>query len=111
MAKKFNLQNPPVAVIIDFGKSRRINDPKTYHAVKCNPEPRRRWKAPEVYDRRTGRQTVQPDTLRELTRFKAKRRSIDNLKSIIDQFTKCAPSSQTRSECCQKMFENVYVTQ
>ena len=49
-----------VLTVIDFGKSRRINDPKIYHAVKCNPEPRRRWIAPEVYDG-TGRQTVQPD--------------------------------------------------
>ena len=46
--------------MIDFGKSRRINDPKIYDAVKCNPEPRRRWIAPEVYDE-TGRQTVQLD--------------------------------------------------
>ena len=37
MVKKINLQNPPVAIIIDF--VRRINDPKMYHAVKCNPEP------------------------------------------------------------------------
>ena len=49
-----------VLTVIDFGKSRRINDPKIYHAVKCDPEPRRRWIAPEVYDG-TGRQTVQPD--------------------------------------------------
>ena len=49
-----------VLTVIDFGKSRRINDPKIYHAVKCNPEPRRRWIAPEVYDG-TGLQTVQPD--------------------------------------------------
>ena len=46
--KKYDLQNPPVAVIIDFGKSRRINDPKIYHAVKCNPEPRLRCIAREV---------------------------------------------------------------
>ena len=39
MVKKCNLQNPPVVVIIDFGKSRRINEPKIYHSVKCNPEP------------------------------------------------------------------------
>ena len=38
MVKKCNLQNPPVAVIIDFGKSRKINDPKIYHAVKYNPD-------------------------------------------------------------------------
>ena len=58
MVKKCNLQNPPVAVITDF--VRRINDPKMYHAVTCNPEPRRRWIAPEVYNE-TGRQTVQAD--------------------------------------------------
>ena len=60
MLKKCNLQNPLVAVIINFGKLRRINDSKIYHAVKCNPEPRRRWIAPEVYDE-TGSQTVQLD--------------------------------------------------
>ena len=60
MLKKFNLQNPLVAVIINFGKSGRINDSKIHHAVKCNPEPRRRWIASEVYDE-TGRQTVQLD--------------------------------------------------
>ena len=38
MVKKCDLENPPVAVIIDFGKSRRINDPKIYHSVTCNPE-------------------------------------------------------------------------
>ena len=67
--------------MIDFGKSRRINYPKIYHAVKCNSELRRRWIAPEVYGG-TGRQTVQPDifSLGELTIFSAKRRSIDNLK-------------------------------
>ena len=47
-------------VIIDFGKPRRLNDPKIYYAVKCNPEPRRPWVAPDVYDE-TERQTVQPD--------------------------------------------------
>ena len=60
MLKKCNLQNPLVAVIIFFGKSGRINDLKIYHAVKCSPEPRRRWIAPEVYDE-TGRQTVHLD--------------------------------------------------
>ena len=60
--------------------------------MRCNPEPRLRWIAPEVYDR-TGRQTVQPDifSFGEQTRFSAKRRSIDNLKSIIDQFTNVRP--------------------
>ena len=63
-----------------------------YHAVKCNPELRRRWIVPEVYDG-TECQTVQPDifSLGELTRFSAKRRSIDNLKSIIDQYTNVRP--------------------
>ena len=55
--KKCNLQNPPVAVIIDFRQSRRINDPKIYHAVNCNPKTRRCWIAPEVYDE-IGCQTV-----------------------------------------------------
>ena len=68
MVKKCDLQNPPVAVVIDFGKSRRINDPK----IKSNPEPRCRWIAPEVYDRRTGCQTVQPDTLRETDKIFSK---------------------------------------
>ena len=92
MVKKYDLENPPVAVIIDFGKSRRINDPKIYHSVKRNPEPRRRWIAPEVYGG-TGRQTVQPDifSLGELTKFSAKRISIDNLKLIIDQCTIVRP--------------------
>ena len=49
MVKKCNLQNPPVAVIIDFGKSRKINDPKIYCSVKGNPEPRRRWIESEIF--------------------------------------------------------------
>ena len=71
--KKCNLQNPPVAVTIDFGKSRKTNDPKIYCLVKCNPEPRRRWIAPEIFYG-TERQTVQSDifSLGELTRFAAK---------------------------------------
>ena len=92
MVKKCDLENPPVAVMIDFGKSRRINDPNIYHSVTCNPEPRRCWIAPYIYDG-TGRQTVQPDifSLGELTKFSAKRRSVDNLKSIIDQYTNVRP--------------------
>ena len=108
MVKKCNLQNPPVAVIIDFEKSRRINDPKIYHAVKCNPEPRRLWIALEVYDG-TGGQTVQPDifSLGELTRFSAKRRSIDDLKSIIDQCTNVCPHHRqylSAVRLCLKMY-------
>ena len=91
--KKCDLRKPSVAVIIDFGKSRRINDPKIYcSVVKCNPEPRGRWIAPEIFDG-TGRQTVQSDifSLGELTRFAAKTRSIDNLKSVIDKCTNERP--------------------
>ena len=60
MVKKCNRQKHPVAVIIDFGKSRRINDLKRYRSVKCNPEPRHRWIALEIHDG-TGRQTVRSD--------------------------------------------------
>ena len=85
---KCDLQKPPVAIIFDFGKSRRINDPNIYCSVKCNPEPRRRWLATKIFYG-TGRQTVQSDifSLGELTRFAAKTRSIDNLKSVIDKCT------------------------
>ena len=57
---KCDLQKPPVAIIFDFGKSRRINDPNIYCSVKCNPEPRRRWIATKIFYG-TGHQTVQSD--------------------------------------------------
>ena len=109
--KKCDLQKPPVAVIIDFGKSRRINDPNIYCSVKCNPEPRHRWIAPEIFYG-AGCQTVQSDivSLGELTRFAAKTRSIDNLKSVIDKCTNKRPRHKRDLSAVRKFLkEGMYM--